>query len=446
MLDLEQNCCKTECLQREQRRKQMKYRIPVSADLVRSFKDPNTTSVRIVHAFVSVYELPLNLPLDPDPRRPKATGKVPARLRDSFKSNDGRFHLLNRGITISAEKAEFDNQHGVLTLTIPDDDGRYGIIDGGHTFHTIQRALLKEAESRDKLDAAQQEQTPWAYWDQYVHLEVLERVEEHLADISEARNFSVALKDYTLANHRGDFDWLLDALGRKDADHIIRVSENDAQPVQILDVVQILGAANPLLFPDEKPAQDAYKTAGKILQYLIDEDDPYGFKRMQSVARDILKLYDYIRVSFGERYSEPDEDGRRGRLGAKKEIKGMKGRRGSRAKATYHWIDTSKPPIEGTHVIDKGLAIPLISGFRVLLTIGDDGMFHWLTDPFAFFNEYGDKLVRIVMNASEEGGGEPWTVGRDPQVYGRLTSEIRRWYLEGQLASQGKPALANTSR
>src|SRR5690606_15671420 len=132
-----------------------------------------------------------------------------------------------------------------------------------------------------------------------------------LADIAEARNFSVELKTYTLANYRGDFDWLLDALGREDADRIIRVSENDEQPVPILDIVQILGAVNPTLFPDEKPAQDAYKTAGKILGYLIDEDDPYDFKKMSKVARSVLKLYDYVRANFGEKYNVPDETGKR---------------------------------------------------------------------------------------------------------------------------------------
>ena len=414
----------------------MRYKISTSVDHIRTLKNPNDETIRIIHALVNVYDLPLNLPLDPDPRRPKTTGKVPRRIEDSLKTNDGKFHLLNRGITISAEKAEFDNKHGVLVLTIPDDDGRYGIIDGGHTFNTILKALAKEARAKEKLTQEELEQTPLEFSVQFVHLEILERVENHLADIAEARNFSVELKGYTLANYRGDFDWLLDAIGRKDADKIIRVSENDEQPVPILDVVQVLGAVNPTLFPDEKPAQDAYKTAGKILGYLIDEDDPYKFKKLSEVSRSILRLYDYVRVSFGQKYSEPDESGKRGRLGAKKEVKEISERRGSQAKSTYYWIDPLKPPIKGSFVIDKGLAIPLISGFRVLLAERQDGQFEWLTDPFVFFDKYGDRLVKVIMSASTEGGGEPWTVGRDPQVYGRLTSEVRRWYLEGQFETR----------
>src|SRR2546429_636412 len=90
-------------------------------------------------------------------------------------------------------------------------------------------------------------QQPVAFPEQYVHLEILERIEEHLADIAEARNFSVALKSWTLANYRDKFEWLLQSLGPEYAKHI-KVRENDEQPVGILDVIQIMSAVNPILF------------------------------------------------------------------------------------------------------------------------------------------------------------------------------------------------------
>jgi hypothetical protein len=42
------------------------------------------------------------------------------------------------------------------------------------------------------------------------------------------------------------------------------------------------------------------------------------------------------------------------------------------------------------------------------------------------------------MNASDNANNDPHTVGRDPQVYRQLTSEVRRWYLEDQFAKQAK--------
>lgn len=404
----------------------MKYSFPVAQDFVRTFKDPKDSQIRVIHAYVNVNDLPSNLPLDPDPRRPKEKGEVPNRILNSLLANDGRFHLLNRGITISCEKCEFDNRADELTLTIPDTDGVYGIIDGGHTYNSILKSKASASKGEDE-SATELE-------NQYVHLEILERVELHLADIAEARNFSVALKKTTLAHYRHKFDWLIEAIGKEEALKNIRLSENDEQPVNILDVVQVLGAVNPSLFPDERPAHDAYKSAGKILTYFIDDNDPYEFKKMSNVARDVLRLYDHIRLHFRDKYNEPDETGKRGLFGATKEAKDSQQKRGARVKATYHWLDP-KEPVKGTFVIDKGFAIPLISGFRVLLKKGDDGMYDWLTDPFELFERYGSRLVRAIMNASNESGSEPWSVARDPQVYRQLTSEVRRWYLEGKFES-----------
>src|SRR5205823_2902798 len=142
-------------------------------------------------------------------------------------------------------------------------------------------------------------------------------------------------------------------------------------------------------------------------------------------------LFDHVRLNFPSKYNLPDEAGRRGRFGKTKESKEAKGRRGSKSKTTYYFLDPTTP-VKGPHPIDKGFSIPLISGFRVLLQEKSNGSVKWLTDPIAFFDKYGAKLVRTVMNASDAKDGDPHTVGRDPQVYQQLTSEVRRWYLESK--------------
>jgi len=69
------------------------------------------------------------------------------------------------------------------------------------------------------------------------------------------------------------------------------------------------------------------------------------------------------------------------------------------------------------------------------------GKFTWLTDPFAFYDTYGTKLVRSLMNASDANDGDPHSVGRDSQVYQQLTSEVRRWYLESKLGNGHQPGM-----
>ncbi len=91
----------------------------------------------------------------------------------------------------------------------------------------------------------------------------------------------MALKPWTLANYRDRFEWLLKALG-EDFRAKIRVSKNDQEPVGIVDVIQILSATNPTLFPEEKPAIEAYKNAGKILEWFID-------KRISTALKSLLR-------------------------------------------------------------------------------------------------------------------------------------------------------------
>ena len=87
----------------------MNFHLPVSSEHVRTFKDPHRPKIRIVHALVAVGDLPKDIPLEPDPRVPKISGPIIRKISESLKSNDGRFHLLNRGITISAHGVDFDN-------------------------------------------------------------------------------------------------------------------------------------------------------------------------------------------------------------------------------------------------------------------------------------------------------------------------------------------------
>ena len=120
------------------------------------------------------------------------------------------------------------------------------------------------------------------------------------------------LKSWTLANYRDKFEWLLDSLGSEYVKHI-KVRENDEQPVGILDVIQILSAVNPVLFNDEKPATDSYRSVGKCLEWFVDEEDKYGFRKFQPIAKDVVRLYDYVRYHWKEKYNAVDDGGKPGR-------------------------------------------------------------------------------------------------------------------------------------
>lgn len=415
----------------------MKVAVRVPKSLFRSIEDPTLEGCRILHAYPRVIDLVDDIPLTPDPRRPKEKSLIWRKIEKSVKTNDGRFHLLNRGITISVYDYLYDPEQEVLTLLLSDgdDDDSFGVIDGGHTYRTVtsvadrlQVLLGKESESGNGLE------------NQHVHLEILVRVQAHLADIAEARNSSISLKPWTLAGYRDKFDWFLDAIGA-DYREYVKISENDDQPVGILDLIQVMCAVNPQLFPNGEPATEAYKNAGKCLDYFTEESDKYGFQKLAPLCRDIIRLYDYIRYGWKDAYNEKDETGKRGRLGARREMGTRKRKRV--AMATYYFLDPANGPVMGGNEkdnedfpVEKGFAIPAISSLRPLLLPGSDGMFRWYTDPFRFWEEHGTKLVRMVMTQSN--GTNAQVVGRDAQLYTALYTQVRTVLLEKLLTEHGQ--------
>lgn len=394
----------------------MLYKFPVPSDSVRSFKDPHQPKIRIVHAIVNVSSLPTTIPLSPDPRMPKPTGRVADRIRESLRKNDGRFHMLNRGICISARSCELDTKQNLLKLDIPDEDW-YGILDGGHTYETIRSVL---SSFNDAFEGQNEGQASFFLTQQYVHLEILVGVEDFLADIAEARNFSVPLKAWTLAGYRDKFEWFLKSVGEDYRQHI-RISENDPQEVGILDLIQVLTAIN----PGVSSPSDSYRVAGKCLEYFIDDSDRYQYRKLSPICRDIVRLYDYIRNNWGEMYNQEDETGKHGRFGRKNLSKQRQ--RNRTTMSSYYFLEDGT--VRGEHPIEKGLALPLISGFRALLE-ERDGKYSWQTDPFEFFDRHGTTLVRTMVTATDNAGGNPNQVGRDLQIYSNMFSEVRRWYLE----------------
>ena len=417
----------------------MKFAIPVPSGLIRTIKDPFLDETRIIHAYPRAIDLIGDIPLTPDPRKPKDASPIVKKISQSLETNNGMFHLLNRGITISVFDAEYNSKTEVLTLNLPEDEDfdKYGVIDGGHTYKTLSTVVDRvRKDVRDALDF----DAPLS--NQRVHLEVMVKVQEHLADIAEARNFSVSLKSWTLAGYRDQFDWFLDALGPKYAQYI-KISENDPPPVGILDLIQVMCAVNPVLFPNGEPALEAYKNAGKCLDYFIDKDDKYCFHRLKNISQDIVRLYDHIRFTWKTAYNAKDEAGKRGALGARTEM--HKRQRNRTAMATYYFLDPENGPVIGSRVegnedypVEKGFAIPAISSMRPLLILGEDNQYHWYTNPFEFWDKHGTKLVRMIMTASEGVGYNPHTVGRSSPVYSSLYTAVRNDLLEHFFAKQGQ--------
>lgn len=394
--------------------------IRVHPDRVRTIADPNFDGregrpyMKTVYALVNVFDLPhaeidgkrkLRLSMAPDPRVPKPSS-VTKEISSSLDSWNGTFHLLNRGITISARGADYDNQTKLLKLDLPDEE-RYGVLDGGHTTHSIETVL----QHANPAELAESDATR----DQFVRLEILIGAEDYLGEIARARNTSMAVKVFSLKNKAGEFDWLKKAVAPYDRK--IRWSENDPEEFPVLELIQILAACNAIQFGANDHPIEAYKNSGKCLEYLLAPDDRFGYRRLAPVAKDIWRLYDTLRYRWWGFYNKPHPvTGKPGRAGRTAEVRERK--RGKASLMRYVTLDVKGDPAAGDKHVEKGLAFPALAGFRALLEVGpDDGKAQWKTDPFKFLDQYGVLLVRTVMDASDSRDKDPHIVGRDATVY-----------------------------
>jgi hypothetical protein len=382
----------------------MKKRLPVLADNIRSLKSPHDSSVRTLYVYIALADVPKDLPLSPNPRVPKPN-EVIRRVKRSLIDNDGIFHILNRGITISAKSADYDNSTGVLVLDIPEEE-KYGILDGGHTYDVVKE-LAGYPEQADQ---------------QYVKFEVLTGVENILDSIASARNFSKAVKAVSLASYSKKLNWLKSALGP--VEKSVRWSENDDQPVDALEYIQLIYAFDIDRFTAQVHPVQAYSSTAKCLE-AAESDNTLQY--LTPVVLDIVKLYDIIRFEWWEKYKSPDEAGRGGRPGRLKEVQDRK--RGTSKLLQFPTlpdINLKKAPYH----VEKGLVIPLISAFRALVKKDVNGEPYWSVDPFAFWKQNGAMLVRKVMEASDQRGANPQAVGKDKTVYEALYDSVELLYLK----------------
>ena len=88
----------------------IKKTFKVQGNSFRKMDDPfeNGKSRKYVF-YAHVTDVPDGIPMATNPREQKLTSGVAKAIETSLCSNDGYFHLKNRGIVLSAKKCTFDN-------------------------------------------------------------------------------------------------------------------------------------------------------------------------------------------------------------------------------------------------------------------------------------------------------------------------------------------------
>lgn len=367
----------------------------VKANTFRKLDDPfeNGKSKKYVF-YVKVADVPEGIPMDTNPREQKLNSAVSKAIEESLLSNDGYFHLKNRGVVISAGKVLFNNGKEEVTLEF-DDNSVHGNIDGGHTYKIVCE------HKEDNLD-------------QYVQFEVMTGVEDIIEDLARARNTSVQVDEKSMAELANRFDPIKEGLEgmpffkriafKQNQIEVDADTDKNSKMIDAREVVAIINMFDIEKYSDSIQPTQAYTSKAKMLEYYL--EDPEKYRRFVNISPDIFDLYDTVETEFAEAYNA-----RGGKYGRKK-YSGYKDGKVI-AKSKFGQCDLK-------YKIPDGIMYPVVAAFRSLIEYDEKtDKYKWCNgiDPREIWSNCKEDLANKVMGFATSIGDNPNAVGKDSNIW-----------------------------
>lgn len=361
----------------------------------RKLDDPfdNGKSTKYVF-YVKVSDVAEGIPMATNPREQKLTSGVATAIKESLLSNDGYFHLKNRGIVLSAASVNYNNRNNEVTIYF-NDDAKHGNIDGGHTYKII-------CEHKDEG------------LNQYVQFEVMTGVEDIIEQLAEARNTSVQVDAKSMAELREKFDPIKEGLEGMPFYNRIAFKQNqmsvdsatgkNAKMIDAREIVAIIEMFDVRRYSDSNHPVQAYSSKAKMLDYYL--EDPENFRKYVNIMPDIFDLYDAIEQDFAEAYNANG-----GKYGRKKYSGYKNDEIVAKSKFCQHDLK---------YKIPDGIMYPVVAAFRSLLVYnGITEKYEWKNgvSPIDIWNDVKVELANKVMNFAYSIGDNPNSVGKDSNTW-----------------------------
>lgn len=368
----------------------------VKANSFRKLDDPfeNGKSKKYVF-YVKASDVPEGIPMATNPREQKLSSSVAKAIEESLCSNDGYFHLKNRGIVISAGKVIFNNKKEEVTVEFDDND-LHGNIDGGHTYKII-------CEHKDD---------PKIY--QYVQFEIMTGVEDIIEDLARARNTSVQVDEKSMAELANKFDPIKEGLEGMPFYRRIAFKQNQVETdsesgknlkmIDAREIVAIINMFNIDRFDSKTHPTQAYSSKAKMLSMYL--ENPEHYRKFVNISPDIFDLYDTIETEFADAYNEAG-----GRYGRKKYSGYKDGRIIGKSKFGQNDL---------IYKIPDGLLYPVVAAFRTLVVNNEvTGKYEWYNgvSPIEIWEKCKVELVSKIMSFAISIGDNPNAVGKDQVIW-----------------------------
>lgn len=392
----------------------MKKEIKFKAESFRKIPNPYKPSNGGAEMYTSICDvkhIPKELLdwMETNPRKQNINGRVGKKIQTSLLTGS-EFHLLNRGLLLSAQSVSYNNYDGIMTVRFEDPEV-HGDVDGGHTLKVIM-------ENQEYIEEGKQ----------YVKIEILTGVEGFFEDLAEARNTSTQVKDESIANLKDYFSLIQEAIESESFRNRVNYMENDEGDIEIGEILAILYMFN----IDQYPSMDNCPVAGynskkkcidTYIKYIekVENGDIKGtenpYYKMKDIIPDIFKLYDRLETNIGSYYSKKNPGGH---YGATTGVAVAKEGKNGVKKKFYSKFGGR----EMIHSTPKGFLYPILGAFRALLE-EKEGKYTWgKSDPFEIMDKIGPELVTTTIERSRQNGNNPNKTGRDITLWAPLYMRV----------------------
>jgi len=348
----------------------------------------------IYYLLVNMKELPSDIPLDVNPRKPKMTTSVAKSLLNAVIEPETDFYVNNRGIVIAAKSLTFNTTDSEVIIDIGNQDDEndkflYGILDGGHTYTAIMKKRDEIPEGIHK----------------FVRVEVITNV-QNITRLSDARNTSVQVSDMALFNLDDKFENVKKAiLGQPYADQIA-YKDNEDNPIHISELLRLMYAFDIDKYPDDNAAPvQSYSGKAQVFKRYKEAFETSFYLSLTKQLPLLVELYDIIERELPEKYKDYKQA-----MGVAKPLFGrVRGIESLEKETTTEFLSTPTK-----YSVSSGYIYPIFGAFRSLLRFDQEkGATSWIFNPIDIWNEVGTSIVQNTFETSTN----PQLAGKDKQLW-----------------------------
>jgi hypothetical protein len=320
------------------------------------------------------------------------------------------FHVRNRGITYLCDRFQHDNRTGVLTVTVPvldetnadDDERKFGIGDGGHTFGVISDTIQRSAE-------LQAENPDWVEPHVRVHfIAGYDNADIAIEQVVEALNTSAQVKQVSLDEYGNKFDDLKEALIASgfDVAHVA-FRENENKEWSVEEIVQRMACFLRERWTETHPAS-MYKSKSKALDLYTNDSTRPEFEKLYGVVKDVITLPEYIQSALSD-----------GKIVPRKSVSKLRVCKGLKTSETR-----AGTTFATDYRLDQAALLPMAAAFRELLRLKGN-RYEWRYRPEVVFPKCAESLYAVLTSRLQKTrtGSQ---LGSDMEYWGNCAMIVMR--------------------